>query len=881
MNNRLFKAAGICASAVFILSSCSDIAKMQIPETVSVKTNATYSANFGTYSKKLSDFISAATLAQQIAGANSSFSVYDYNPGNAADCQEFLIKYPVLNKTIDVASSLAGIDLTSAGISASINQTFAIPDLSKSFTQDLSLSSLNTQIAGQTSIGTIPDITVVDPGNTTIAAVIPDLNVTISSPTFSTITYRTGSLDIAVTAPAGTTLTDLTLTAALKNGTTDATISTSAPVNVSSGGTISIPLTGKTLVPSLKISLSGTIKGTSAFTSHSYSITPSVSSADISQVTGLTMTNTELGASGTKSISTSVDLSNTAPLTTAKIGTGSLSVQCAMPSGWSGITASASGFALSGALTSSSFTDNGGSSYLLNQSLNLAGKTFTPGTLTVSGTIELSLNNATLTFPSGGTTITTTASCAISTLETATIDTSGYTLSQTYSSAVPGTLASFVNAIYYSKAGVKVASYTNTLPAGNNIGLTLTSSFLNISGTDAQGTINSNTTAGTLELAKTGTDVPINVSSATSVDTTVAITLPYANGSTATFNNLATGTSYTLSASGFTAELDWTRINVNTSSLAVSDTTGTDLGINFDTILSSLPASAKTALNTVHIDSLPVYLSVEMPNLAALNTLSLSGNIYLQYPVSGTPTNSDILGVSGTSTAGTLSPQNITLAQTNNVVTTDLAASGLTPINLASVFNARPSSIKLFYTIAPAGGSSGVDITYADYQAIQTSGVNIAATVYIVLPLKATFTADTTLDIMSLAGKTAADDLLGRTAALSTTDYQKYLDAIKDITLSVSVGDLMGLSGSSITITDNSNIFNSTGTTINLSGTSSFSLSGTQISSVLTTYPYMPTVTLTIPNNTKFVVPREADLSVNLSANVTTDGTIKVYGGNN
>lgn len=880
MENRLLKTAGIFASAVFALASCSNIAKMQVPESVSVKTNATYSANFGSYSKNLSDYISAETITEQIS--NSSFSVYDYNPGSSADFQEFLIKYPVIDKTIDVGSSISDIDLTSAGSSASINQSFAIPDLSRTFTQNISFSDLNSRINSETTIAS-GSVQVIDPGTAqTVDSVhVPAVTLTITSPEFSTLTYRSGSLVVSVTAPGGTTLTKLSLTAVLKNASTNATISTSGEADVYNGGTLTIPLDGKTLVPSMKISFSGSIDGNSAGTVLSYGIAPSISGGELSEVTGLTLSADDLGDSAEETINTLVNVDSTDPLVSAVIGTGSLTVRSPLPSGWSGVTATASGLALSGALTSSAFTDNGGSAYLLNQSLNLEGLTFTPGTLTVTGTITLSLNNATIIFPSGGISLTTTASCAVSKLATATIDTSGYTLSETYSSDVPEDLSSFVNSITYSKAGVKVGSYTNTLPAGNDIALTLTSSFLSITGTEATGTISSATTNGTLELAKTGTGT-IDVSGATAIDTTVAITLPGASGSTATFSNLATNTTYTLVASDFTPELEWTNINVNTSSLAVSETSGIDTGINFDTIMSDLPEEVQTAFDSLQIESLPLYLSVEMPDIPAFSGLSLSGNIYLQYTAGSTTENFNILGNKNASTQGTLDPENISLTIVNDVVTTNLASSGLAELDLAAVFNTRPDSLKLFYDISPAsGGGSGIDISYADYETIMDSGVNIAAIVYIVLPLKATVVNSTSLDIMSLAGKSSTDDLLGRSEALDTSDYQKYLDAIKNVTLGITVGNTMGLSAANVKITDTDEIFGTDGMTMYLSGDSTVSLTGDQITSVLQTYPYMPTVTLTIPADTEIIIPRDADISVGLSAKVATDGTIQLYGENN
>lgn len=880
----IFKTAGITAAGILMLVSCSDFSNMQVPETVSLKTDATYSANFGSFS--LSDYISVNTIKDQIASVNpDGFTVYDYNPDSSASYQEFLVKYPVIDKTIDVGTSLANIDLTSAGSSTSISQSFAIPDLDKTFTQNIAFSDLNSQIAGKTSFTSGGSLQVMDPGSTPVvvnSTYVQDLTLSISTPVFSTITYRAGSLDIVVTAPTGgTTLTDLTLTAVLKNGTAGTTISTSNTVNVASGGTLVIPLAGKTLVPSMKISFSGSITGTSPGTSLSYTIAPAVSGADLSQVTGLTMSAAELGTSGTESINTSVDLSGTAPLTSAEIGTGTLSVQCALPSGWSGVTATASGFALSGALTSTGFTNNGGTGYLLNQGLDLANLTFTPGTLTVQGTLSIALNNATITFPPAGISLTTTAACTISKLKSATIDTSGYTLSETLSSAVPEELSSFVNTITYSKAGVKVGSYTNTLPAGNDIKLTLTSTFLSIAGTEAEGTVSSNTTNGILELAKTGTGT-INVSGAANIDTTVKITLPNASGSSAKFKDLATNTTYTLTASAFTPELDWTNININTSSLSVSEPAGINTGMNFDSIMSGLPDDVKTAFDKDHVqlDSLPVYLSIQKPDLTALSGLSLSGNIYLEYST-GSTQYLDILGTKTISatTPGTITPKNIVLTTQNDVVTTNLATADITKVDLAPVFNARPASIKLFYDISPTGGNSGVDISYADYEAIKDSGVNIAAIVYIEIPLKVNFTDAVSLDVMAIAGKTPTDDLLSRTEALNTSDYQKYLDAIKSITLGVTLSDSMGLTGANIKVTDTAGIFGSTGETFEFSNNSTISLTGTQISSVLSTYPYMPTITLSIPTGAEFLMPRKA--SVGIKASIATDGTIQLYGGNN
>ena len=66
----------VMAVAVLLIVSCS----WKIPESVSVKTDAEYNFTIGTFSEKLSKYLSVDTLTEQIESSSSdvSFDVYDY-----------------------------------------------------------------------------------------------------------------------------------------------------------------------------------------------------------------------------------------------------------------------------------------------------------------------------------------------------------------------------------------------------------------------------------------------------------------------------------------------------------------------------------------------------------------------------------------------------------------------------------------------------------------------------------------------------------------------------------------------------------------------------------------------------------------------------------
>jgi hypothetical protein len=931
MNNRILRTAGIAAAGIFMLVSCSDFSNMQIPETVSVKTDATYSANFGSFSKSLSDYISVDTIKEQIAKSSTSFSVYDYNPDSDAAIQHFLIKYPAMDKSIDISDQLNSINIgTSLDSSIGFNQSFTVPEINQTFSETTE-QNLYSTIYSKSSLNGSGTIIVLDTGDSKthtpaeLGYELTPISITVSGIQFDTISYRSGKLDIAITPqtnPPGDFKFILKAMLYKSDGTTE--IASSSETDVSQGGTLSIPLTTNPLVPSMMLKFSGSITSSTSVSSYSYAVTAGLSSdAQMSEITGLTMSSSELESAGSLSFSQTVSAGTVSDsFISAKIEEGNIIVQAVLPDGWTGVTADSS-FAVSGGLSSpNQFNDVTGSGSLINKSLSLEGATFTPQDITITGNASLTLSNATIIFPSSGTVdITTSGSCKVTKFTSATINLGDdVQTSYTYETAVPDELKDFVTKIDYSKIGVSF-NYINGLPTNtandiNNISVKAVSTFMNMTGTDES--LSKTLTAGTTtktstELVSQDSFINLTTYSAddSKIDITIDVTLPGATPEHPTYvtvSNIEPGSSYSLSMSDFALVFDWSAITINSSALTQS-ATDVDTGLNFSTLLAGVTESMSAdqaaevkKLYNMTFNAIPVYLYISKPvvleggndifeNLKAKGTISLtakmSDEVNPEEPIV-------LIDKQGTSDTDYIDfPQSVpslsedssgTVISNLDTLAGEGALTAVTSADLPGILTSKLESLKMTYTVSMSDeGGTGLTISKSAVDSLKESGgaLTISAVVYIDLPLDLTTSDKISVNVMKLADKSSTDDLLGRSSALDTSDYQKYLDAIKNITLGISAGNTMGLSGAGITITDNDKIFGKEGKILYLSGDSTISLTGSQITTLLKTTPYMPTITLTIPKQTELKIPRNADFSIGIKASIATDGTIQLYGGNN
>lgn len=380
---------------------------LETPERISIKTSGTnYEFPLGSGSFFIRDKMSASELrknfSENLSEGSEEIKVYDYNPNQCDnDVLQYLIKYPI--KEVSLGLSADGTN-------------------DMNFSTKIEISNLNENI-GQALKIEEKSYTIIETG---IESVIPEnkgIPFNITAPTFSRIKLSAGSFKISVN-PEKTVSEDFELNARviLCDGSGNE-IASSEERNIASGTGISplvLDLSGKILQPEMRFKLSGTMRGGTAGTLHSFKVSMQADSFKIQQVTGLTMTAEEIGdldsnpetPDGCVSFESDFDFSGVNDyLISAEIESGKMNVFSTIPEGWSGITAGIENINVSQGegfkVSEKEFSDETLSAeestkYLFNKTAVLENQTIKPsnvaGNVKVSGQVSVSFENATLVF---------------------------------------------------------------------------------------------------------------------------------------------------------------------------------------------------------------------------------------------------------------------------------------------------------------------------------------------------------------------------------------------------------------------------------------------------------------------------------------------------
>ncbi|WP_288516975.1 hypothetical protein [uncultured Treponema sp.] len=380
---------------------------LETPERISIKTSGTnYEFPLGSGSFFIRDKMSASELrknfSENLSEGSEEIKVYDYNPTQCDDAVlQYLIKYPI--KEVSLGLSADGTN-------------------DMNFLTKIEISNLNENIGKALTIDE-KSYPIIETG---IESVIPEnkgIPFNITAPTFSRIKLFAGSFKISVN-PEGTVSEDFELNARviLCDGSGNE-IASSEERNIASGTGISplvLDLSGKILQPEMRFKLSGTMRGGTAGTVHSFKVSMQADSFKIQQVTGLTMTAEEIGdldsnpetPDGCVSFESDFDFSGVNDyLISAEIESGKMNVFSTIPEGWSGITAGiekinvsqGDGFKISeNEFSDETLSAEDTSKYLFNKTAILKDQTIKPsnvaGNVKVSGQVSVSFENATLIF---------------------------------------------------------------------------------------------------------------------------------------------------------------------------------------------------------------------------------------------------------------------------------------------------------------------------------------------------------------------------------------------------------------------------------------------------------------------------------------------------
>lgn len=902
----------VMAAAVLLIVSCS----WKIPESVSVKTDAEYNFTIGTFSEKLSKYLSVDTLTEQMESSSSdvSFNVYDYYPesdrqkiasGGTAS-QKFLVDFSLQEIPIDIGSYLDKMDFADQLKGMSFDQTFDVPDLSvSSFDKPINLSDINKKIRENADLN-FGAITIPHGINGTLSEEqCPLQNVTVNAPEFKALEFYSGSLVLTIICNQPPVVST-NLKIFLLDGD-DKEITSVSNVDLLTQSEIFLPLAGKTLVPKMKLKVSGTSSGGTSGNNSTYSISASFSDdSTISRATGLTMSIDPVF------INQEVKIETEDAFVSCEIGDKSetekslLSILTKLPDGWTGVTADRE-INLSGAITAADAEfnkTNESGEYLINRNLALNGKTYSKkeidgvvsGDINVVGKINISLNNADIVLPNGeAPQIMISTSCTITKVTSMTIDLSKYEspieTKVEVNEDLPSEVSDFIETINLKPSGMNV-KYYNTLPAENDIEFTVNSSFFGIADkTDTMtgGTGTADEPSGKMEFLGEGKTV--NTASENIIDFSAEMEFPgktEENPDYVTLKNIEIGKSY---AVGVTVEpvFDWESIRLKTASTAVKG--NVDTGLNVSEIFKSLTDELgdDSFISRIELTQIPLYLYSIVPSV--IEGFTFTGEL----SAAAYDAEDNLVGDAIKIEDDSVMPASV-LPVLQKAAGSDSIVTGFGDTSkskdIADLFNVHASgNIKIDYNFnlgkSDAGSSDPtIKIEKAKLEQFGEDSVSIRLHARLVLPLELRVAEldenpnkPVVIDIMKLMDLETGDDLFSRSEPTDLDDLEKYIDAIETAGIRYSVKNNVLQSDKvphiELDTQDDSlqnekyNISFSTGT---------LNIEIDDMKDILRSYPFSPTVKLKIPVGT-YKIPRNAEAGVGLSVYIKTDGTVNLFGG--
>ncbi len=747
IHKSLLFSAVIC----LILTSCIQFQDLTVPKKVQVKTSAEYNFTIIDFEKDFQDILSVNALKESMGldADNAPYELYDYNPGGNQKVQSFLVRMPIQEIPIDMASYMSSIDIGKNLDSMSFEQDIAIPEINLNFSQKIDLADINKMVIPMVTIG----------GRT------GDGNQTVSFDNFESVEVLNGVLQVQT---AATGKVDLYTGPGLTKE--DCSASNKIASGTISGGKVSFDLAGKTLYGKGHTFINFVDDNSNndfigAFTDDS---------TKFKKVTGLTVKNEHdvLEEQDIPMDSITFDAPGEgSPVVSCSFKTGSSMTLSVKTPGWTNVTI-VKDFKLEGGLEGN-FTGNEE-----DISLDLGGKTYKNQDITITPELKIKFEDTTIDF-------TQKPEISLKTNVTgfdSVISKLPEGLKTEFDTSIPlPEMATKIlkNVTWKAGSGIKI-EYTNTLPAGNNITMKASSAFIELS--EVSNTIES---TGAMEkksadfLTNTDTDSPISNTSV--VDFKAAITLPNYDNVKKTIEivNVVPGDTYKISMK-IQPVFDWESITLDLSSLG--DSTNVNGKISMDINPASLLSALDDALQLpddekiagkIKPKALDIKLFCEKPSLSIFDSISFKGKIILGRTTDGGATfipdsEQYILGTVSEKKEMPMNGEPLLNKDSNGTIITDVSSSPCLGFNLAETINVlgNGESVGLNYNLALAGtnGSSDIVINQDDLKNATSTSMKIVA--YFILPLSLNCEDDIAIDILKIAGmeyKPGDPDLLGRT----------------------------------------------------------------------------------------------------------------------
>ena len=575
-----------------------------------------------------------------------------------------------------------------------------------------------------------------------------------------------------------------------------------------------------------------------------------------------------------------------------KVKQGKLFTEIIIPSNWEGVSVSYS-FSANGGLV---VGESEGETSETKKTINLANKEITKEQVNATAKITLTVQSG---YSVSSSPLMLKISSDIESLKTLNVNLSDVTTSFNKKEDLPEGMKDAFSKIYLSSSGVKI-DYVNTLPAGNNINLTVKSEFFELNKT---GVLEAANTQGELELLSDSSK-EIDIDNSSSYDFGVNISLPGAEPSEpqkVSLQNVKFGDTYQISMN-ITPVLNWEKI-VLKEGFAKNDKK--ELPFNIKELLSSVSdkISDDNLFANIEIKSLPIYVFFTKPQTNGSNLFTNSkftGKMSVYYGKE-TGANKEIISqtlVDENSTdenipkeIGFVDYPELNISEDNKKVLTSLDnVSFSLKGDVAKIINSAMkdtngsgNSLYVDYDLEFTNGSNGeLEISKDD---LATKG-SIGVYIYIVLPFEFRVSEKVKVSAQKLLNDTIDGDIFGRKSKDDFVNVEDYFALINSASVYYEFTKLPVCSDDSNSIAfdigmdcgeGGANIISITKDSSIRKGT--ITISKKNVEDMLKEYPVKPTMNLSIKENSEFYIPQIFDVAVKLNLNIQTDGEIEIFGG--
>ena len=923
---KIFNSFIAVCSLIFI--SCGDY---QIPQSVSIKTDADYNFSVGSIEQDLSSFLNIKTISEKLnssisegnKNAFSSFSVYDYRPpltdsGNQS--QKFLAEVKLQEIPVDISEYLSNMDISTSLKEQSFEQQFTIPSLSvDSLSSDLELPDFNEIITTNSQIN-LPSDSIIIPGALNGSIKPTTINVNIKSPEFSSISFYEGNIQVSIKTDMDPHGSEVSATLRLLDSNDN--LISSASNKITNKGTFLLPIDGKTLKTNMKLELSGTQSGGILGESLSYKIECLFSAIKIKEIKGLKM---DLGEQGNLSINQTVYIGTDDTFVSCVIGEGSLSAIAKIPETWTGVS-SDSDLRIEGALKKSDGSSIVESDfnktdenlpYILNRNLNLSGYTFSKEheAIHVKGTVQIKLddvNGADIYLEkdtTGLNKIKVDTTCSITEIQSIIIDTAKAGIQDKLSfndeQELPPEINTYVDNVILTKAGIE-GTYTNTLPQGNDFTAEFSSNFLFSSTTPKSQVFSKGENIPLSEELINTTENTIKFSESSKIDYALQIKLPGAtpeHPEYAQFKNVKIGETYKI-AINIKPVFDWKSITINTAASEMQLKQKIETDFNLSAMFKDISSSFgdDEFFQKIELTKMPLYLYFSCPSqLDVLKNIKYKGLLKFVcgeeklYVVGSEENGKEKDGTLQFITNQPLQFQDS--SEESQIVTSNISNfpssySGDVADMVNSTKHVQDSKLTIEYCLRISDSAdeekSQITISKDDFDKIKDdkSPSTISIFARIIIPLEMNITEQIDLNINKLANLNEDSDIFNRTEAPDLSEIMKYAQIVESMSVTYKSDtrffNYQNDSSKSLQFIFDTGMTNLTTNVYGEKGDLNLK-NGTikivyeDIKKILEQYPFTPKISVRLPQGTVYL-PQDPSMKISCIIGLSTNGTVKLFG---